>query len=174
MIRSLARAEIPVILLDESVLSPATHSVYVQKVVISRLSGVPLVKRLLALAGSIAGPSVLFLNSDDGVLTVSEYRTELENDYRFRLPSHACLTSLIDKTSFQQLAEEHGFPVPRSLTIRHLEGLHRLKELRFPCVVKPVRGTLNYIRARFAQGYKVASPSRPRASAVASSLSCRV
>lgn len=47
MVRSLARADIPVILLDESVLSAATHSVCVQRVVISRLSGVSLVKELL-------------------------------------------------------------------------------------------------------------------------------
>ena len=117
MVRSLGRADIPVILLDENAFSPAMHSVYGHKVVISRLSGAPMVKELLALAAAIAGPAVLFLNSDDAVLTVSEYRSELENNYRFRLPSHACLTSLIDKTSFQQLAEEHGFPVPRSVTI---------------------------------------------------------
>ena len=160
MVRSLARAEIPVILLDENVFSPATHSVYVQKVVISRMGGVPMVKELRALAASIASPAVLFLNSDDAVLTVSEYRTELENDYRFRLPSHACLTSLIDKTSFQQLAEEHGFPVPRSIAIGHIEDLSRLAELRFPCIVKPMRGTANYIRAQFARGYKVVSPEQ--------------
>jgi len=91
------------------------------------------------------------------VLTVSEYRAELENYYRFRLPSHACLTSLINKTSFQQLAEEHGFPVPRSITIGHTGDLSRLAELRFPCIVKPTRGTASYIGAQLARGYKVTS-----------------
>lgn len=160
MVRSLGRAEIPVILLDENALSPAAHSVYVHKVVVSQLSGAPMVKELLALSASIAGPAVLFLNSDDAVLTVSEYRAELESKYRFRLPSHACVTSLTNKTSFQQLAEEHGFPVPRSVTVRHIEDLSRLTEVRFPCVVKPARGTPNYIRARFARGYKVGSPEQ--------------
>ena len=174
MVRSLARAEIPVILLDENALSPATHSVYVQKVAISRLSGAPMVKELLALAASIAGPAVLFLNSDDAVLTVSEYRTDLENDYRFRLPSHACLTSLINKTSFQQLAEEHGFPVPRSITIGHIEDLSRLAELRFPCIVKPIRGPRITPERDSRGATKSLRPSRPRASAVASSPSCRV
>ena len=160
MVRSLARAEIPVILLDENAFSPATHSAYVQKVLISRLSGVSMVKELLALAASIAGPAVLFLNSDDAVLTVSEYRTELENDYRFRLPSHACLTSLINKTSFQQLAENLGFPVPPSITIGHIEDLSRIAELRFPCIVKPIRGTADYRKAQLARGYKVDSPAQ--------------
>jgi predicted ATP-grasp superfamily ATP-dependent carboligase len=160
MVRSLGRAKIPVILLDENRLSPAAHSVYVHKVAISQLSGTPMVKELLALSASIAGPAVLFLNSDDAVLTVSEYRADLESNYRFRLPSHACLTSLTNKTSFQQLAEEHGFPVPRSLVIGHIEDLSRLAELRFPCIVKPMRGTANYIRGQFARGYKVASPEQ--------------
>jgi D-aspartate ligase len=160
MVRSLGRADIPVILLDENAFSPAMRSVYGRKVVISRSSGVPLVKELLELAAAIAGPAVLFLNSDDAVLTVSEYRAELENYYRFRLPSHACVTSLINKMSFQQLAEEHGLPVPRSITIGHIGDLSRLAELRFPCIVKPMRGTANYTKAQFARGYKVTSPKQ--------------
>jgi hypothetical protein len=59
MVRSLGRAKIPVILLDENRLSPAAHSVYVHKVAISQLSGAPMVKELLALSASIAGPAVL-------------------------------------------------------------------------------------------------------------------
>lgn len=160
MVRSLGRADIPVILLDEDAYSPAMHSVYGQKVVVSRLSGVPMVKELMALATAIASPAVLFLNSDDAVLTVSEYRADLENNYRFRLPSHACLTSLINKTSFQQLAEENGFPVPRSVTVGHIGDLSRLAELRFPCIVKPMRGTANYAKAQLARGYKVTSPEQ--------------
>lgn len=160
MVRSLGRAEIPVLLLDENALSPAAHSVYVHKVAISQLSGAPMVKELLALSAAIAGPAILFLNSDDAVLTVSEYRADLDSNYRFRLPSHACMTSLTNKTSFQQLAEERGFPVPRSVTLRHIEDLRRLMELRFPCVVKPTRETPNYTRTRFARGYKVASPEQ--------------
>jgi predicted ATP-grasp superfamily ATP-dependent carboligase len=160
MVRSLSRADVPVILLDEDAFSPAMRSVYGQKVVISQLSGVPMVKQLRALGAAIAGPAVLFLNSDDAVLTASEYRRDLENNYRFRLPSHACVTSLMNKTSFQQLAEEHGFPVPRSVTIGHIGDLSRLAELRFPCIVKPMRGTANYVKAQFARGYKVASPEQ--------------
>jgi predicted ATP-grasp superfamily ATP-dependent carboligase len=119
-----------------------------------------MVKELLALAAAIAGPAVLFLNSDDAVLTVSEYRAELENYYQFRLPSHSCLTSLINKASFQQLAEEHGFPIPRAITIGHVGELSQLAELRFPCIVKPTRGTAKYTKARLPRGYKVTSPEQ--------------
>jgi D-aspartate ligase len=163
MIRSLGRAKIPVILLDENAFSPAMHSVYVHKAIISRTSGLPMVKELLALAAAIGGPAVLFLNSDDAVLTASEYRAELQNKYLFKLSSRSCLTSLMNKTSLQQLAEKHGFPVPRSITVRGTGDLSRLAELRFPCIVKPVRGTAQYIKARFARGYKVASPEQAEA-----------
>jgi predicted ATP-grasp superfamily ATP-dependent carboligase len=159
MVRSLGRASVPIILLDEDALSPAAHSVYVRKVVSSQSSGVLMVKNLLALSASI-GPSILFLNSDDAALTVSEYREDLERNYKFQLPSHSCLTSLMDKTNFQRLAEEYGFPVPRSVTVRHTADLSRLTGLRFPCIVKPRRGTANYAKALFERGYKVVSPEQ--------------
>jgi len=119
-----------------------------------------MVNGLRALAAAIAGPAVLFLTSDDAVLTASQYRSELENKYRFRLPAHASLTTLINKISFQQLAEKHGFPVPRSVTIEHIGDLSRLAELRFPCIVKPMRATADYREALFSRGYKVASPAQ--------------
>jgi D-aspartate ligase len=101
------------------------------------------------------------LNSGDAVLTASEYRADLQNEYLFQLPSHAYLTSLINKTSFQHLAQEYGFPVPRSVTIGHTAELSCLAELRFPCIVKPMRGTANY-EAHFARGYKVASAEQAK------------
>ena len=39
------------------------------------------------------------------MLTVSEHRRELASSYRFTLPSHQCLISLAQKTTFQELAE---------------------------------------------------------------------
>jgi predicted ATP-grasp superfamily ATP-dependent carboligase len=157
MVRSLCQADIPVILLDEDACAPAMQSRYGDKIVISRTSGEPLVKSLLALAATLAGPAVLFVNSDEAVLTVSQFRAELANNYRFRLPSHACLTSLIHKTRAQRIAETHGFPVPRSVTIKHSDDLNQLANLSFPCIVKPTRATAGYVNGQFARAYKVSS-----------------
>jgi D-aspartate ligase len=157
VVRSLSQASVPVILLGEDAFAPAMRSRYGQKIVISRASGEPLVQDLLALAATLGGPAVLFLNSDDAVLTVSQYRAELANACLFRLPSHTCLTSLIHKTSFQRLAQAHGFPVPRTATIGHIADLSQLAQLRFPCIVKPTRATRDYTNRQFARGYKVAS-----------------
>jgi predicted ATP-grasp superfamily ATP-dependent carboligase len=158
VVRSLSRAGVPVILLNDSAFSPAMHSRYGRKVVISATRGKPLVEELLAVAETIGGPAVLFLNSDDAVLTVSRYRAELAKHFLFQLPSHACLNSLIHKTAFQKLAETLGFPVPRSQTIDHEADLSRLAELRFPCIVKPTRATPGYAKGKFARAYKVTSP----------------
>ena len=157
LVRSLSRADIPVILLHENGFAPAMHTSYGRKIVSQAASGPPLVEDLLALSNTIAGPAVLFLNSDDAVLTVSKYRAELEQKYLFRLPSPASLTPLMHKASFQSLAETYGFPVPHSVAVGNISDLNRLRELRFPCIIKPSRPNANYIKGLFPRGYKVAS-----------------
>jgi hypothetical protein len=66
-----------------------------KKVVISRLSGVPMVKELPPLAASIVGPAAFFLNSDVAVLTVSKCRAE-------PCPQNAIITSVGTLYEFMQ------------------------------------------------------------------------
>lgn len=157
VVRSLSQANVPMIVLDENRLAPVMATRYAHTAVISETRGARLVEDLAALADRIGGPAVLFLHSDEAALAVSEHRAELENKYRFRLPSHSCLSSLIHKSEFRKTAEEHGFGVPRSRALNDIRDLPRLKELNYPCVVKPTRGTVEYQREQFARGYKVAS-----------------
>jgi D-aspartate ligase len=163
VVRSLSQAGIPVILLDQTTFAPAMHTRHARTVTISRSSGAPLVKDLLALAADITGPAVLFLTSDDAVSTVSEYRAELAASYRFRLPCHDCLTSLADKIRFQQLAEAYGFPVPCSVRIERMTDLSKLGVLQFPAIVKPTVKTTEYLGRQFARAYKVASREQTEA-----------
>ena len=53
------------------------------------------------------------------------------------------------KTSFQQLAEKHGFPVPRWVTIDNGDDLGALSGLRFPCIIKPTIKTAQYFDGKF-------------------------
>src|SRR5262249_526073 len=117
--------------------------------------GPMLVKELLGLSAAIGNPAVLFLTSDEAVLTVSEFRVALEGSYRFRLPGHDSLVSLMSKTSFQQLAEKHAFPVPRSVRVERVADLCQLTTLRFPCIVKPAIKNADYVARQFARAYKV-------------------
>jgi D-aspartate ligase len=163
LVRSLNRADVPVILVDEDRFAPAMHTRFARKVVVSRLSGPSLVSDLLTLGTRIEGPAVLFLTSDEAARTVSEYRAELATSYRFRLPSHDCLTALMDKTTFQQLAEMHGFLVPRAITIVRTSDLTGLAGLRFPVIVKPSIKTSDYVRGRFERAYMASSPGEAEA-----------
>lgn len=158
--RSLGRGNVPVIVIDTNAYQPAMHSRFARGVVVPTLSGRSLIDELLALSASLDGPAILFLTTDELVQTVSEFRTDLEGAYRFSLPSHQSLASLMSKTSFQQFAESHGFLVPRSVTIEHAAHLNQLTSLTFPCIIKPAVKNADYINRRFPRAYKVTTKSQ--------------
>jgi D-aspartate ligase len=167
VVRSLGRANIPVILADPNPAEPAMHTRLAHKHVISALAGRPLIEDLLTLSDMVGRPSVLFLTNDEAALAVSEFRSELESHYRFRLPSHDCLTSLLHKQNFQELAEKYRFPVPRSAFVRKPSDFGALANLRFPCIVKPPVKMAEYLRL-FERAYKV--HSKEEAEAACSSI----
>lgn len=162
VLRSLRAAGIPVVLLDTNAAAPAMHSRQAYKVVVRALTGPALIEDLLALRRCFDEAPVLFLTSDETVLTVSQYRAELADSYRIRLPQHDRLVALIHKAGFQQLAEEHGFPVPRSVTVDNRSDLGMLDGLRFPCVIKPTIKTAQYFDGKFERGYRVGSAGEAR------------
>ena len=155
LVRSLGRGNVPIIVVDTSPIEPAMHSRFGRPVVVSALSGRPLVDELTALAKFLKGPAVLFLTSDEMVLTVSEFRTTLEKTYRFSLPDHKSLIALMSKGDFQKFAEANGFPVPLSLTIGQAAKFEALSKLTFPCIVKPAIKNEAYVSHQFQRAYKV-------------------
>jgi predicted ATP-grasp superfamily ATP-dependent carboligase len=163
VVRSLSRAKIPVFLVDTTPYAPAMHTRFAQKVLVRELSGPPLVGGLHALAAKLSGPAVLFLTSDEAMLTVSEHRAELASSYRFTLPSHECLISLAQKTTFQELAELLQFPLPRSIRVSSAADFPKLAGLQFPVIIKPSTKTAAYVNASFPRAYKVTSPSEAQA-----------
>lgn len=159
VVRSLSRANIPVLLVDSTPYAPAMHTRFARKVLVSELSGLPLVRGLQALAAKMSRPAVLFLTSDEAMLTVSEYRSELASSYRFTLPSHECLVSLAQKTTFQGLAELLDFPIPRCIRVSSTADFWKLAGLQFPAIIKPSTKTPAYVNANFPRAYKVTSPT---------------
>jgi predicted ATP-grasp superfamily ATP-dependent carboligase len=157
LVRSLGRAGAPVIVIDQDASAPALHSRHARKHVAPDLTGRSLVRELLALQAKLGTRPVLFLTSDEAVLTVSQYREELEAAYRLRLPDHDRLRSLLQKSGFQELAETRGFPVPRSVRITNAREIASLARLTFPAVIKPSIKTGDYLMGRFARGYRVAT-----------------
>lgn len=163
LVRSLGRGNVPVIAVDRDPLAPALHSRFARRVVMPELSGPSFVDGLLRLGTSFASRPVLYLTTDEAALTVSEHRAEIESRYRIRLPAHESLVALMRKNSFQQLAEAHGFAVPRSARLRTMADVAALARLRFPLVIKPSVKTEDYLAKQFGRGYRVSSVAQAAA-----------
>lgn len=158
VVRSLGAAGVPVIVVDDDKTSPAMRSRYGRKLLAPALEGSLLIGYLQQLAGELGGPAMLFLTEEKAVNTVSERRGELPLALLIRLPEHQRLMALMHKQGFQELAEAHGAPVPRTARMEGMQDLEKVAALRFPCILKPSKKSYTY-GARFKKAYKVSSVS---------------
>jgi D-aspartate ligase len=72
------------------------------------------------------------------------------------MPSKSTMQMLMNKSSFQQSAEELKSPIPRSVRLTPNIKLERIDLVRYPCVIKPLVKNAEYSR-RFVKAYKVSS-----------------
>jgi predicted ATP-grasp superfamily ATP-dependent carboligase len=100
------------------------------------MDGAALIDCLIDLAKSLNSKPVLLLTDEMAVFTVSEHREKLQQFYRFRLPTPHTVQVLTEKYLFHQLAEAHGFPVPRTMEVSRETDLVLLREMRFPVIIK--------------------------------------
>lgn len=135
--RSLGKAGVPVFVVDTDARRPAMHSRYARPFVVKAISGPGLIDDLLALRGSIDHSPLLFLTADRQVRSISEQRERLAGKFRIRLPEPRRIRQLLDKLTFQELAERHGFPVPRAIGVHSEKDFVNFCEIRFPAVIKP-------------------------------------
>jgi D-aspartate ligase len=154
VVRSLARAGIPVVALDVNLSKPTAATRFGRKIKVPALSGPAFVDALLALRSQFVENPVLFLTEEPSVVTVSEERERIRAGYRISLPDHDVLHNLLDKNRFQAEAERYGFPVPRALLLAPEIDPERIRAMRFPCVLKPATKDHNYSR-HFAKAYRV-------------------
>ena len=145
MARSLGRAGVPVILADSDAHRPGLHTRFARPYLLPGISGAALIEGLLALRTNLSVRPILFLTTDLQVGTVSEYQERLGNAFHIRLPHHKCVRELLDKRHFQQLAERHGFPVPRAITVCGEQDFVNFAQIQFPAIIKPANK--EYIRA---------------------------
>jgi D-aspartate ligase len=136
VIRSLRVGGVPIHVIGTSFFQPAMWSRSCRRLIAKQLHGYRLIEVLLKLRQLYSENPVLFLTDELAVYTVSEQRVHLAGYYRFLLPSKEIVTALADKAKFQQLAEDGGFPVPRSLILNGQADLAKLPNLQFPVVIK--------------------------------------
>jgi predicted ATP-grasp superfamily ATP-dependent carboligase len=135
--RSLAKGNVPTYVLDHRRLDAAMWSRYAHPVRTNVLHGPNLIDALRSLAKHLDGRPVLIITDELALLTISEFRTELDGMFRLRLPAHETVLMLHDKARFHEFAVAHGLPVPRSEVLRHPADIERIQALRLPVIIKP-------------------------------------
>jgi predicted ATP-grasp superfamily ATP-dependent carboligase len=135
--RSLAKGDVPVYVLDHRRLDAALWSRYAHPVRTNPLHGPNLLDALRSLSKQLGGRPVLIVTDEMALLTISEFRAELDGLFRLHLPAHETVLMLHDKARFHEFAVAHGLPVPRSEVLRDPTDIERIHALRLPVIIKP-------------------------------------
>ena len=156
--RSLARARVPVCLLDTDTRRADMRTRAATPLQIRATHGETLVEDLVRLgATQFSGVRpVLLLTQEESVRTVSHHRDRLSALYRFSLPPMEVVDALLHKEGFQRRAEQLGSTIPPLAHIRALADLPALGKLRYPVVVKPGERDAAYAR-QFRKAYRAGS-----------------
>lgn len=156
VVRSLARARVPVWLLDLDAQRPEMHSRAARSLQVRALHGETLIEELERLGKErFAGlRPVLFLTQEETVKTISHHRSRLAPFYRFSLPPRDTVDALLHKYGFQRLAEQYNAPIPRLVHVTTQADLAALEGLRYPAVAKPGERNAEYGR-QFKKAYRV-------------------
>lgn len=156
VLRSLAAERVPTVVLDTDLLKATAATRFGRKIKVPALSGPAFVATLRGIAEKMAQKPVLFLTQEGSVETVSAAQNEIAAHYRFTMPSHDVMQTLLSKGGFQQRAEELHSAIPRSIRLNKDTTSEAMSALRFPCVIKPMIKDDAY-SAKFKKAYKVAS-----------------
>lgn len=160
VVRSLAQAglrSIVVVPPNEA----AMGSRYARQFTVSTFYGEDFVEELLRLGKGMPHGSILVPVDDRPLLTVSQYRNQLAPLFGFHLPPHELLVDLTLKDRFFQLAQQGGFPVPKTLLLRNHGDLTDLHGLRPPLCVKP-NGRSQAYDASFEKAYRIETEADAR------------
>ncbi len=142
-VRALARQGVPVIGIDSDLEQPGARTRYATKLRCADFAkaGPGLMDCLLEVGRELergGHKGVLIPTGDLNVQTASEERERLEPYYHLSLPSKEVLRLFLDKKSFYKLAQERGFPLPRTW---FTDGAHDIdaisREIAYPCLIKP-------------------------------------
>ncbi len=119
--------------------------------------GEPLVSALRAHRATLDHDPVLFLTTEEAVMTVAAARAELSG-YRFDMPDRTIVLDLMNKDRFVPIAEAAGLPQPHSVTIRAPADTGSIHTIAPPLIVKPAERSARY-SSRFRKAYVVEDPA---------------
>jgi predicted ATP-grasp superfamily ATP-dependent carboligase len=97
-----------------------------------------LLETLVKLADELQQRAVLLPTRDHDLNFISRHRAALDVHYRIGLLPPAGLERVMNKDVLADAARRAGLRVPRSVTVREPLQLQLARELRFPCICKPL------------------------------------
>jgi predicted ATP-grasp superfamily ATP-dependent carboligase len=93
---------------------------------------------LVRLAGELGQRAVLLPTRDHDINFISSHRAVLDEHFRIGLLPPVDLERVMNKDVLAITAREAGLRVPRSVTVREQRELDQTRELRYPCICKPL------------------------------------
>lgn len=160
-VRSLAQAGLRPVVVSNSRCDTAMASRYARRFVVPTFDGEEFVEELRRLRSTLPQGGVIIFADDRPLFTVSQYRNHVAPLFEFQLPPHELLVDLILKERFFRLAQERGFPVPKTLLLRDHRDLNGLRDLQAPFCVKPNCRSQAYDGA-FKKAYRVETEADAR------------
>lgn len=156
--RSLGMEGVEVIALDPHPESPTCATRYARVRYTETLAGPALIDALLELRSTLTSNPVLLLTQEESVATVSAHRERLADSYLFSLPGDDMVRCLLDKISFQELAEKLGSQIPRAVRLTRDTDEASLAQLRYPCALKSATKSAAFAQ-HFRKAYRVNTAS---------------
>jgi len=140
VVRNLRRQGIRTVAVDFKSQAPGLKSRYCKPLVAPDPVTQPDValEFLLVQGRGLSDKGILYPTSDEYVLFVSRFRTQLERNFLFALPSEEVVESILNKRKLYELAEEIGVPCPKTHYPESEQDVREIKdELEYPVFIKP-------------------------------------
>ena len=166
VIRSLSIGGVETFLVDSDATKIAYRSKFAHKKVFKNINSLGLIPELIKLGkvldtdpfSDVGGNKpVLFLTEEASLNIVLQHRQQLEEHFTIPIAASDLILDLMDKAKFQQLAEQHHAPIPKSAVISKESDVRReLGDFPFPAALKPISKHKAYSR-NFKKAYKITS-----------------
>jgi D-aspartate ligase len=158
-VRILTGHGVPVIALARNLDHYCCRTKVCEEIIQADISSEKFICDLEALGPKLEQKAVLFPCTDMSVLTLSRQRHRLDAWYHVVLPEPEVVEMLMDKVSFYTYAGEVGLPIPRTFLLKdRIDAEEAIKELTFPCIMKPPMKTPAWEKNTKAKVYKVSNP----------------
>jgi D-aspartate ligase len=154
--RILAHHGVPIIALARNLDHYCCRTKVCKEIIHADTASEEFICTLESLGPKLGQKAVLFPCTDMSVLTLSRHRHRLAAWYHVVLPEPEVVEMLMDKVSFYTYAAEAGLPIPRTFFLKNRTDAEKaVKELAFPCIMKPPMKTPAWEKNTKAKVYKV-------------------